>query len=587
MLIDSLREAGIDVESICGGKGLCRKCRVIVSRGRITPVSADYQKRFTGEEIAEGYVLACRVQVHEDCEITIPVESRIDTPQILLALHPPETEVQPAVRTYAVQHIRSYLPFETGSVTLSGYQGPRPRMSEELYRQIAGENDLVARVSVTGDVPEVIAVEKGEERSPPYGLAVDLGTTTIVCLLVDLESGDIVAADSDMNRQITYGEEVITRIAYAAQSGGRERLAGVAIDSINTILGRLEEQSGIPSTGIMDLCVGGNTVMDYLLVGIDPTPLELAHAPVSRAPLLARAGTLGLHTNPNAGVYCLPNVSRFLGGDAVGDVITAGMHRKKDISLLIDLGTNGEIVLGNEDWLASTSCASGPAFEGGGILHGMRAMRGAIDHVEIDPKSGTRNFTVIGHVLPRGICGSGILDLVCALFRNGILDFTGRLVPGSAGVREGRRGPEFLIVPGAGTQTGKDIVLTQEDMAYIMDSKAAVCSAVSVLMKKYRICLGDVRQVYLAGAFGTYVDPAVLMKFGIIPAFSSAEFHPIGNGSLSGAYAALISVKQRKAAEEVARKMVYIDLLTDLDFIEEYTAALYIPGKKELFPGQP
>jgi uncharacterized 2Fe-2S/4Fe-4S cluster protein (DUF4445 family) len=584
LLIEALREAGIHIESICGGKGFCKKCRVILHKGGYEPISQDHLKGLTPEEVNQGYLLACRVRVNQDCEITIPVESRIDTPQILLAVQPSLGQIKPAIKTFRVQKTPvSYLPFSS-QYRLEGYTGPRPTIDAEMLSRMAEVETAVATVSCAGETPEVIAIGDIDEVAAPLGLAIDLGTTTIVCILVDLQDGRPICGGSTMNEQITYGEEVISRIAYSSHKEGLLTLQKAAVHSINKVIEQITNESGIQPELIRDVSVGGNTVMNYILTGTDPAPLEFTDAPVvSRLPVL-EAGPLRLNICRKAKVYCLPNVSRFLGGDAIGDVLTSGIHQSEEISLLIDLGTNGEVILGNSDWLASASCASGPAFEGGGILHGMRAMRGAIDHVEVDRETGNPSITVIGEHPPRGICGSGILDAVCSLFRAGILDFTGHLVAGSPWVREGPGGHEYLIAPAATTQIGRDIVITQQDMAYIMDSKAAVCGAISVLMKKYRTGLGDVQHVYLAGAFGTYVHSATLMEFGIIPAFLNAAFHQIGNGSLSGAIAALISLDQRKMAEDIARKMVYIDLLTDMDFIEEYTAALYIPGKKELFP---
>jgi len=324
--------------------------------------------------------------------------------------------------------------------------------------------------------------------------------------------------------------------------------------------------------------------MQYLFSGRDPRGLEMVDAVIDRRPIVKKARDLGLHVNPEAYIYCLPNVSRFVGGDAVGDVIVSTMHRSGDISLLIDLGTNGEIIMGNDVWLASVSCASGPAFEGGGIGHGMRAMRGAIEHVTIDPKTGTASCVTIGNEPPRGLCGSGIIDAAAEMAAAGILDFTGKLVEGKPNVRPGEHGLEYVLVPKDQSGTGRDIVLSARDMMYLMDSKAAVCGAIGVLMKKYRVRVEDVRHLYLAGAFGSYTDSRNLIRFGIIPNFFNAEVYPLGNGSLAGAAAALVSTERRKEAEAVAEKMVYIDLLVDVDFIEEYTAALYIPGKKELFP---
>jgi uncharacterized 2Fe-2S/4Fe-4S cluster protein (DUF4445 family) len=260
------------------------------------------------------------------------------------------------------------------------------------------------------------------------------------------------------------------------------------------------------------------------------------------------------------------------------------MHKSGELSLLIDLGTNGEIVCGCHDWLSSVSCASGPAFEGSGIQSGMRAMRGAIDHVRIDPATKDAMCTVIGNVLPRGICGSGIIDTAAEMVSAGVLDFSGKLLDRARNVRPGTEGLEFVLVPSEKTGIQRDIVITQHDIDYLMDSKAAVCGAIAVLLKKYRLTVSDIRHVYLAGAFGAFASVENAIRFGIIPGFPNAEFHPIGNGSVAGAYLVLVNRRARDDAREIAQKMVYIDLLVDIDFIEEYSAALYIPGRPELFP---
>jgi Uncharacterized metal-binding protein len=485
LLIAALREAGIHIESICGGKGFCKKCRIILNKGEYHPISRDHQKGLTAEEVDRGYLLACRIRVYEDCEITIPIESRIDTPQILLTTLQPSGPINPAIRIFRVRRTPvSYLPFSSTLVRLEGYTGPRPLIPEAVLSHLSEAEEVVAIVSYAVDPPEVIDLHEGGDQPPRYGIAIDLGTTTVVGVLVNLQDGCLIRGGSTMNEQITYGEEVISRIAYSSDSGGLTRLQQAAVGSINKVIEQITRESGIPHDQIRDICVGGNTVMNYILTGTDPLPLEYTDSPViSRLPIL-EAGALGLHTGRKTKIYCLPNVSRFLGGDAIGDVLTSGIHLSKEISLLIDLGTNGEVILGNRDWLASCSCASGPAFEGGGILHGMRAMRGAIDHMEVDPETGTPSISVIGEVPPRGICGSGIIDSVCGLFRAGLLDFTGRLVAGNPRIREGTMGLEYLIAPAPFTQIGRDIVLTQQDMAYVMDSKAAICGAISVLMKK-------------------------------------------------------------------------------------------------------
>jgi uncharacterized 2Fe-2S/4Fe-4S cluster protein (DUF4445 family) len=261
------------------------------------------------------------------------------------------------------------------------------------------------------------------------------------------------------------------------------------------------------------------------------------------------------------------------------------MYESNELSLLVDMGTNGEIIFGNNTWLMSASCASGPAFEGGGIKFGMRAMHGGIEHVQINPETCKADYSVIGGSHPIGICGSGIIDAAAEMFAAGILDFTGKLVKDRTKlVRQGRDGLEYVVVPAEETNVGKEIVITQRDLDYLMDSKAATCGAIIVLMRKLKVSINDIKNVYLAGAFGTYTNLENVTRFGIFPEFPKAKTQPIGNGSIAGAYAALLSLEKRKMAEEISQKMFYVDLLVDPMFSEAYSESLYIPGSKEFFP---
>ena len=584
-VLDAIREAGIQFESICGGKGECGKCRVIHVRGACERSGPENTRDLSPGEIALHYCLACRTRILGDCEFIIPVESRITAPQILLTSGWKSGEISPSVSKYLTDAaIPAGSPFGTRSLRLAGYTGQRPRMTREQHDRLVGsQSPLTAIVSTASGYPEIIGIDDGDTSQGNYGLAIDLGTTTVVGVLIDLNDGSVIAQASALNRQITYGEELITRISAAKDEGGRERLQDAAIESISLVLADLAAGSKIKADAITDVCIAGNTVMVYLLNGLDPRALELVDGVIPRSPVIVKARDIRIPVHPGAYVYCLPSVSRFVGGDAVGDVVVSGMHTSPKLSLLIDLGTNGELVFGNAEWLASASCASGPAFEGAGIMAGMRAMKGAVEHVAIDRETGAVTIKTIGAIKPRGICGSGIIDAAAQMAAAGIIDFTGKIVEGKPGVRPGKSGPEFVLVPGSDTATGRDIVITGEDMAYLMDSKAAACGAIGVLMKKYRISVGDVRHVWLAGAFGAYTDMSSVISFGIIPDFFNAEYHQIGNGSLAGACASLVSRKKREEAEEVARKMVYIDLLVESDFIEEYSSAIYIPGKKEYF----
>ncbi len=589
ILLHRLQEEGIHIEALCGGKGLCGKCRVILDKGKVKKRSLIPDKLLSNEELEAGYYLACMVKLVEDCEFTIPTESRIENPKILISTELKIPEIKPAI----TKHLLESKPGKSSNLLISyrrlkikDYRDASPRVPDAIYDRINKfENDTVTvTVSRTNGFPEVINAEEGDTTERSFGLAIDIGTTTIVAILVDLNTGEILGRGSGMNKQITYGEDLVTRTAIARTPEGLKKLQKVVVDAINEVLSKIYEETGIDPSEVSETTIGANTVMNHLFAGLESGYLEIANVEVSRDPIIKKAGLIGVNVNPMGYVYCVPNVSRFLGGDAVGDVIASEMHKSEDMSLMVDLGTNGEIIFGNNKWMFSCSCASGPAFEGEGVRHGMRAAIGGIDHVKIDDETKKAEITTIGDTPAKGIVGSALIDLVAEVFRVGVMDFSGKFVKGMPFVREGKWGLEYLVVPAGETSFKKDIVLTQADLDYVIDSKAAACGAITVLMKKLKIDIYQTKNIYLAGAFGTYTDLGNATLLGIFPEFPRGEYHPLGNGSLSGAYATLISVDKRREAVEVAKNMVYIDLLVDLEFIEEYSKALYLPGEKEYFP---
>jgi uncharacterized 2Fe-2S/4Fe-4S cluster protein (DUF4445 family) len=588
-LLEKMREEDIRIEALCGGKGQCGKCKVILDSGRVKKKSTTPDKFLSPEELEQGYYLACMVELLEDCEFTIPAESRIENPKILLSSKMELPEPKTAIKKFLIEPMKktsTSLLLQSRGVRLREYNGPSPRISDEMNSQIneIAEGEIAtATISRTKGFPEIINVEKGNTREEKFGLAIDIGTTTVVVILVDLNTGDILEYGSAMNKQITYGEDLVTRIAYTRRPDGLKKLQSVVVETINDILRELNKKDLDPKQ-ILDVSIGGNTVMNHLFAGLESTYLELANIEVLRDPIIVKAREVGLEINPDTYIYCLPNVSRFLGGDAIGDVLAGNMHNRDEMSLMVDLGTNGEVIFGNREWLFSASCASGPAFEGEGVRHGMRASVGGIDHIKIDDETLESEISVIGEAKAKGICGSGLIDLVAELFRVGILDFAGKLVPDKPNVREGKWGLEYVVVPEEETSIGKDIVLTQHDLDYVIDSKAAACGAITVLMKKLKIGIDDVKNIFLAGAFGTFTDLENAKRLGIFPEFPNGTITPIGNGSLSGAYATLMSTDKREEAAEIAKRMVYIDLLVDIEFIDEYSKALYLPGDKEYFP---
>jgi uncharacterized 2Fe-2S/4Fe-4S cluster protein (DUF4445 family) len=586
ILQDAFRNARVCMENVCGGKGECGKCRIVILKGNysVLPVLSGRSPHPHDEE--SGVVLSCRTVVQGDLEVMVPVESRISSPRILTAR--PEVAVDPDPVTRLFPVIRGKadaLPFLSPSITLAGYAGPPPGLQDAKSLQM---NDFqhggMAILTEARGYPEIVGVKDCSDGAGMYGAAIDLGTTTVAGVLVDLRNGEVLGGASAMNRQIAFGEEVITRLVHARSRQGLIELQEAAARSISAALKEVAAGAGISPHEIIEATVASNTIMTTLFLGHDPAGLDMPGALVSREILVEKAVTAGIGIHEGAYVSCLPPVSRFIGGDIVGGVLVSGMSSSHDVSLFIDLGTNGEIVIGNDEFLAATSCAAGPAFEGAGLTFGMRARDGAIDHVKTGLQQGVPEVSVIGGGRPVGVCGSGIIDAALFMLRSGIIDFAGKFLPGSPSVRMGSDGYEWVLVPGKDTANGRKIVINQRDLDYLMDSKAATLGAIGVLLKKVRLGVRDIRTLYLAGAFGACTDVSSLVDLGIIPRFPAARVVPLGNSSLSGAYAALVSKEMRRKAVDLAGRMVSIDLLVDPDFIEEYRSALYIPGKAEFFP---
>ncbi len=565
-ILEIAQNAGEGIRSLCGGKGGCGKCKVVVRKGDYEINPEPHEKFLSEKEMEEGVVLACQTFLLSDAEIFIPPESRLEKQQILNEFIVSEKELSPAVRKEFYRD--AFLP------EILSQNGYRLLCQPDIEE---GDLTLVLRGS------EVIAVEDGDTRSEFFGLAIDIGTTTIVAALIDLNSGNAVSIASDYNGQIIYGEEVLSRVEFVfSRTDGMEILQKAVVGSINKLIDRLMEGYSSPDR-IYDVVAAGNTLMTHFFLKKDINYLfKSSRVVIEKRGFTEIAKNMGLKVNENAQVFTLPPVGRYVGGDIVGDILASRIVDSPYLSLMVDLGTNGEIVLGSEGWAISTSVASGPAFEGYEIKHGSRAVEGAIDHVEI--VNGELKYTVIGNKKPRSICGSGLIDLLAELFKNGVVDFQGNLDRRHERVRRGDKELEFVVAFADETETGDDIVFTQTDIDTLIKSKAAVCAGISVLIKKAGISPADVERFYIAGAFGYYINFENAITIGLFPELPNAEVRQIGNGSLAGAYLALTSRKKRDLAETMAKLMTYFDLSTDADFMEEYNAALALPGKYDLFP---
>lgn len=588
-ILEGIRQAGIVIRSVCGGVGECGKCKVIVKSGEIDFQYNSEEKLLSPDELSRNYVLACLTKCLSNCEIFIPPETRIEGQRIQIDVKLPSVNPDPVVK-------KMFIPYENLRIDLEEYLSRilnvKIKLPTYLHKKInmlkkLGYNNLT--IVYRSDDLSIIDVEGGDTSKDMYGLAIDIGTTKIVVYLVNLLTGEILGSMSEYNSQIAYGEDVVSRISYALESmGGLSILQKAVIETINTLIDKLTSQAGVNINMLYDACVGGNTVMTYLFIGRDPSPLLETKIKVKlpKEEFNIDVKKLGLNINSNSKIYCLPSPGRFLGGDTIGDILVSGMHRSSEVSLLIDIGTNVEVVLGSKGWLLSTTAAAGPAFEGWGVRFGMRAIQGAIDSVTIDPASFKAKYRIIGDVKPKGICGSGLIDLLSEMFTKGIIDTLGKINRNldTPLIREGVDGYEYIVVPREDSSLNTDIVITEKDIANLIDSKSAACAAISVLMKKMKLSVEDVHKVYICGAFGSYINPNSAMTIGLIPEFVNAEVIYIGNGSVGGAYLTLISKEYRDEAREISKLIAYYDLLKDADFMDEYLAGFVLPGKKELFP---
>ncbi|HLB24812.1 MAG TPA: ASKHA domain-containing protein, partial [Nitrospirota bacterium] len=433
---------------------------------------------------------------------------------------------------------------------------------------------------MAGNVVEVMDVQPGDTTKPRYGAAVDVGTTSLVVYLVDMSTGKIIDVASTYNPQVRCGEDIISRIVYASEMNGLDELQRLVINSVNGLIARMADKNKVHPEKIDTIVISGNTTMTHLFYGINPAYIrEEPYIPTATFLPLMRTRALGLNLNDFGVIYAMPGVASYVGGDITSGILASRLYKKPELSLFIDIGTNGEIVLGNSDWMVTAACSAGPAFEGGGVKSGMRAMDGAIEKVAIDPDTLDAKFSVIGDVPPIGICGSGMIDAVAEMFLTGVIDQRGKLdvSSGNPRVREGEGGPEYVLAWADESGAGKDIALTEPDIDNIIRTKGAIYAGFSTLLAEVGFGFPDVEKVYIAGGFGNYLDVERAITIGLLPDLPVGKFEFLGNTSIMGAYMALLSKSLRKDAEEIARKLTYLELSVSRRFMDEYVSALFLP----------
>ncbi len=598
-ILEAAREVGVDITSICGGRGVCGKCRIIIRGGEecLSAPSKTERHTFSDDDFSSGFRLACQTAVAFEGKtvVEVPSESRVNQQKLLLKGLERSVELSPAVKKVAV-HLKKPSLLDTRSDVDRLLDALRPNTSwgpqvdyEALKKAplVLRKGDWTVTATVWKD-GEVISVEPGATKGC-YGFAVDIGTTKLAGYLVDLTSGKIVAMASMMNPQIAYGEDVISRIRYIMEADmNLSRLQQAIAESINNLINEACETASVPPSEIYDMTVAGNTAMHHIFLGVPPNYVALLPYPAAlQSPMDIKARELSVGISPGAYVHALPAIAGFVGGDAVADILATKIHEADDLSLMIDIGTNTEIVLGNKDGLVACSCASGPAFEGAHIRNGMRAATGAIERVWIDPKTLELGYKTIDNQKPRGLCGSAVIDITAEMLKAGIIDYSGKFNAESRTIRLRRndKSVEFVIARKDETLIESDIVITQGDVREVQLAKAAIYTGASILMKHRNVRSEEIERIFLAGAFGNYIDPQSARIIGMYPDVPLERVKFVGNTAGSGARMALLSVEARKEAGEIAKRVEYVELGADLDFQKEFLKATYLPHQEaDRFP---
>ena len=602
-LSNAIAAAGQQMNLPCGGQGRCGRCKVIIESGEVQRRAVS---RLSSTELEQGYALACQSHVQSDVTVFVPPQE-----EMIVRRMPSEKQTGKVIELpiecdWTIQqdlrqlHLLIEPPslmdntndFDRLKRTLSQQHGvrdlwidlPTLRILASILRSADWDVTAVLemRTWVDGGPPRLLDILPGDQTTAPlYAVAVDIGTTSNVVYLVEMKSGKVVDTAIEYNRQISCGEDIISRIVYAKREGGLEHLQRLVVQTINNLIEEVCDRQGIKPTSIHRMTVAGNTTMIHLFLALWPEPIRREpYIPTVNHPLPAMGRELGLHINPQASVDCLPGIGSYVGADITAGVLSSKMFATDKLTLFIDVGTNGEIVLGNNDWLISCACSAGPAFVGSGVHSGMRATMGAIEEVWINTSTYEPTYRTIGDVPPQGICGSGIISLLAEMFVTGVMDKAGKIKQDldTPRIRKGEHGMEYVVAWKEETRGKKnDIVITEVDIANLLRAKAAIYAGFSVLVRSVGLQLADVEQVLIGGAFGQYIDVEKAIHIGLLPDMPWDRFHFLGNTSALGAYTALLCPDLRQEVVEIARRMTYLELSADNTFYDEFTKALFLP----------
>jgi len=580
-LLDSAQQLGVGLASVCGGHGLCGSCKLQIIDGTISEPTSVEQEQLSPQELKEGYRLACQAYPTSDCRLRVPEES-MSTPQ--------RTQVEGlAINVSPEPPVRAYR-LDLHAPSLSDLQGDADRLLEALQQQhqvpcSSMDVDVLRAISpqlrswgwqtqASVREDEIIALAPWPGRQ--LGLAVDVGTTKVAAYLVDLSNGHTLAAEGIMNPQISYGEDVVTRISRVQGSASEgAQMRRLIVEALEKLTADLCQKVDAAMEEIVEAVIVGNTAMHHLLLGLPVDQLARApFVPAVREALDVKARDVGLHIAPGAYVHLLPNIAAFVGADHVAMLLATEVSQADGLVVALDIGTNTEVCLVSDGKMTSVSCASGPAFEGGHIKHGMRAASGAIERLQL--ADDTVHYQTINGAPPVGICGSGILDTLAQLRLNGVIDEKGRMTDDHPRIRSRKGLREFVIVSEKERDGLPAITITQKDVRELQLATGAIHTGIQVLLETSGHSTGEIAQVVIAGAFGTYIDVASAIAIGMLPSLPLHRFQQVGNAAGTGARLALVSCSKRSEAQAIARRIGYIELATVPQFMQTFTEALYI-----------
>jgi uncharacterized 2Fe-2S/4Fe-4S cluster protein (DUF4445 family) len=606
LLSEAAKLAGVDIMQPCGGQGRCGRCALQVTEGSVRRRST---VRLSAEDIEKGFALACQSVIEADVRVAVPPQEKIErllTSDRTVAKVTVPHGYNPRI-DQAIQRVKVTLT----PPDMSDQTDDWSRLKIALCRQVNAEDIRVSlnqlqnigqilrqedwRVTAILDSdtwdqpnspPRLIDIRPGLEAddAPIWGAAIDIGTTTVTVWLVDLVTGQVRAQVAEYNQQISRGEDVVSRIIFASKNGGGEQMRSLVLDTINGLLDqackRIKADPRVTPRDVVKATVVGNSTMIHLLLGIPAENIRLMPfvTAVNQIPTLT-ADKVGLGIHPDGTVDCLPCVASYVGADITAGVLSSGMDDTDKVTLFMDVGTNGEIVLGSSEWLATCACSAGPAFEGAGVQYGMRATKGAIEEVWINTGTLEPTYRVIGGIKPRGLCGSSLISLMAEMFLTGILDKGGNFNASldTPRIREGDHGWEYVIAWGEETTDGRDIAITHVDVDNLLRAKAAIYAGFTVLANSVGIPLELAEQVLIGGSFGKYINVEKAIEIGLLPDLPWERFQFLGNTAVRGAYLALLSKAARERVKDIAMRMTYIELSADNTFYEAFMSAMFLP----------